>query len=37
MLETMIRFSHEQGMIGRRMRPKELFAPSTLGELPWYH
>ena len=36
-LETMIRFSHEQGMISRRMRPEELFVPSTLGELPSYH
>jgi ABC-type nitrate/sulfonate/bicarbonate transport systems, periplasmic components len=36
-LETMIRFSHEQGMISRRMRPEALFVPSTLGELPSYH
>lgn len=36
-LETMIKFSHEQGMISRRMRPEELFVPSTLGELPSYH
>ncbi len=36
-LKTMIRFSHEQGMISRRMEPEELFVPSSLGELPQYH
>jgi 4,5-dihydroxyphthalate decarboxylase len=35
-LETMIRWSHEQGMISRRFPPEELFAPSTLDALPTY-
>jgi len=35
-LETMIRWSHEQGMIARRFAPEELFAPSTLADLPHY-
>jgi 4,5-dihydroxyphthalate decarboxylase len=36
-LETMIRYSHEQGIISRPMRPEALFVPSTLEELPGYH
>lgn len=36
-LETMIRFSEEQGIISRRMAPEDLFVPSTLGDLPAYH
>ena len=35
-LETVIRWSHEQGMIGRRFPPEELFAASTLVDLPHY-
>ena len=35
-LETMIRWSHEQGMISRRFPAEELFAPSTLEDLPGY-
>jgi 4,5-dihydroxyphthalate decarboxylase len=35
-LETMIRWSHEQGMIRRRFDPEELFHPSTLTDLPHY-
>jgi 4,5-dihydroxyphthalate decarboxylase len=35
-LETVIRWSHEQGMIGRRFPPEELFAASTLVDLPRY-
>lgn len=37
MLQTMIRFSREQGMITRSMPSEALFVPSTLGELPGYH
>ena len=37
MLETMIRFSHEQGMVSERMPTEALFVASTLGELPAYH
>lgn len=36
-LQTMIRYSHEQGLITGPMEPEELFAPSTIGELPAYH
>jgi 4,5-dihydroxyphthalate decarboxylase len=35
-IETMIRWSHEQGMIPRRFAPEELFVPSTLEALPHY-
>jgi 4,5-dihydroxyphthalate decarboxylase len=35
-LETMIRWSNEQGMISRRFAPEELFVPSTLEALPHY-
>jgi 4,5-dihydroxyphthalate decarboxylase len=35
-LETMIRWSHEQGLISRRFDPEELFAPSTLESPPRY-
>jgi 4,5-dihydroxyphthalate decarboxylase len=35
-LETMIRWSHEQGMISRRFSPEDLFADSTLEAPPRY-
>jgi 4,5-dihydroxyphthalate decarboxylase len=35
-LETMIRWSHEQGMISRRFPPEKLFAETTLEALPRY-
>jgi 4,5-dihydroxyphthalate decarboxylase len=35
-LETMIRYAHEQGMIGRRFPPEDLFEGSTLESLPAY-
>lgn len=35
-LETMIRWAHEQGLIARRFPAQELFADSTLVELPHY-
>lgn len=35
-LETLIRWSHEQGMISRRFPAEELFVASTLVELPHY-
>jgi 4,5-dihydroxyphthalate decarboxylase len=35
-LETMVRWSHEQGMISRRFDPAELFATSTLEAPPRY-
>lgn len=35
-LETMIRWSYEQGMISRRLPPEELFARATLEPLPRY-
>jgi 4,5-dihydroxyphthalate decarboxylase len=35
-LETLVRWSHEQGMIGRRFAPEELFAATTLERLPTY-
>ena len=35
-LETLIRWSHEQGMIGRPFPADELFAASTLVDLPHY-
>ena len=35
-LETMIRYSHEQGMIGRMFAPEDLFVRSTLETLPTY-
>jgi 4,5-dihydroxyphthalate decarboxylase len=35
-LETMIRWSHEQGMISRRFEPEALFARSTLEAPPRY-
>lgn len=33
-LETMIRYSHRQGMIKRPMAPEELFYPASLEEMP---
>lgn len=33
-LETMIRYSHRLGMIGRRMEPEELFFPQSIEPLP---
>jgi len=35
-LETMIRYAHEQGMIARPFPPEDLFEPSTLERLPAY-
>lgn len=35
-VETMIRWSHEQGMIARRFAPEDLFWPSTLTDIPHY-
>jgi 4,5-dihydroxyphthalate decarboxylase len=35
-LETMIRWAHEQGIIARPFPPEELFAPTTLQDLPAY-
>jgi 4,5-dihydroxyphthalate decarboxylase len=35
-LETVIRWSHEQGMISHRFEPEDLFAPSTLEQPPRY-
>lgn len=35
-IETMIRWSYEQGMIGLRFPPEDLFWPSTLTGLPHY-
>lgn len=35
-LETMIRWSHEQGMIIRPFAPEDLFWPSTLDDIPHY-
>jgi 4,5-dihydroxyphthalate decarboxylase len=35
-LETMVRHAHEQGLIGHRFPPEELFVPSTLAALPQY-
>jgi hypothetical protein len=32
----MVRWSHEQGMLPRRVAPEELFVPSTLEALPHY-
>jgi 4,5-dihydroxyphthalate decarboxylase len=35
-LETMIRWSHEQGLASSRVAPESLFVPSTLEALPHY-
>jgi 4,5-dihydroxyphthalate decarboxylase len=35
-LETVIRYGHEQGMLPSLIAPAELFAPSTVEELPSY-
>lgn len=35
-LETMIRYAHEQGLIARRFAPEDLFERSTLERLPAY-
>jgi 4,5-dihydroxyphthalate decarboxylase len=35
-LETLIRWSHEQGMIARPMAVESLFVPSTLEDVPAY-
>jgi 4,5-dihydroxyphthalate decarboxylase len=32
-LETFLRYSHDQGLAGRVLRPEDLFAPETLDEL----
>jgi 4,5-dihydroxyphthalate decarboxylase len=31
-LRTFLRYSHEQGLVSRRLEPAELFAPETLEE-----
>jgi 4,5-dihydroxyphthalate decarboxylase len=36
LLAQMIRWSHEQGMIGRVFEPEELFFPTAIDELPTY-
>lgn len=35
-LETLIRYAREQGLVPERIAPEELFAPSTVDELPAY-
>ena len=35
-IDTLIRWSFEQGLIGRRMEPEALFAPTTRTRLPAY-
>jgi 4,5-dihydroxyphthalate decarboxylase len=33
-IEALLQYTHEQGLIGRRLKVEELFAPSTLREIP---
>ena len=33
-IEALLQYTHEQGLTGRRIKLEELFAPSTLRDIP---
>jgi 4,5-dihydroxyphthalate decarboxylase len=33
-IEALLQYTHEQGLTGRRVKLEELFAPSTLRDIP---